>query len=177
MTLPLGRLAALGLGMAALALPATAAADTVTGGHGGAGSELGGAGGDGGGPAVVAFAGVEAFAPLANGNATPFADITGPATGLAAPERLAVAPPLSVRTTKLPRARAGHRYAAKLRANLGTTPYRWRVRALPRGLRLRGGRIVGRPRHAGTYRITVRVRDASHPAMRVARRLTLKVAS
>jgi len=30
MTLPLGRLAALGLGMAALALPATAAADTIT---------------------------------------------------------------------------------------------------------------------------------------------------
>jgi hypothetical protein len=30
MTLPLGRLAALGLGVAALALPATAAADTVS---------------------------------------------------------------------------------------------------------------------------------------------------
>ncbi len=121
------------------------------------------------------FAGVEAFAPLANGNATPFADITGPATGLAAPGRLAVAPPLSVRTAKLPRARAGRRYAARLRANLGTTPYRWRVRSLPRGLRLRAGRIVGRPRHAGTYRIAVRVSDASHPAMRAGRRLTLKV--
>jgi sugar lactone lactonase YvrE len=121
------------------------------------------------------FAGVEAFAALANGNAAPFADITGPATGLAAPGRLAVAPPLSVRTARLPRARAGRTYAATLRANLGTTPYRWRVRGLPRGLRLRAGRIVGRPAHAGTYRLAVRVSDASHPVMRAARRLTLKV--
>jgi sugar lactone lactonase YvrE len=122
------------------------------------------------------FGGVEAFTFPSNGNRTPFADITGPATGLAAPGRLAVAPPLSVRTARLPRARAGRRYAATLRANLGTTPYRWRVRSLPRGLRLRAGRIVGRPRHAGTYRIGVRVSDASHPVMRAQRRLTLKVA-
>ncbi len=123
------------------------------------------------------FGGVEAFTFPSNGNRTPFADITGPATGLAAPGRLAVAPPLSVRTAKLPRARAGRAYAATLRANLGTTPYRWRVRSLPRGLRLRAGRISGRPAHAGTYRLTVRVSDASHPVMRATRRLTLKVAS
>jgi sugar lactone lactonase YvrE len=123
------------------------------------------------------FGGVEAFTFPANGNRTPFANITGPATGLAAPGRLAVAPPLSVRTAKLPRARAGRAYAATLRANLGTTPYRWRVRGLPRGLRLRAGRIVGRPRHAGTYRLVVRVSDASHPVMRATRRLTFKVAS
>jgi hypothetical protein len=122
------------------------------------------------------FAGVEAFAFASNGNQTPFANITGPATGLAAPGRLAVAPPLSVRTAKLPRARAGRAYAATLRADLGTMPYRWRVRSLPRGLRLRGGRIVGRPAPAGTYRLTVRVSDASHPVMRATRRLTLKVA-
>jgi hypothetical protein len=123
------------------------------------------------------FGGVEAFAFPANGNATPFANISGPATGLAAPGRLAVAPPLSVRTTRLPAARAGRRYLATLRANLGTVPYRWRVRSLPRGLRLRGNRIAGRPRHAGTYRLTVRVSDASHPVMLATRRLTLKVAS
>jgi sugar lactone lactonase YvrE len=123
------------------------------------------------------FAGVEAFAPQVNGDVAPFANITGPATGLAAPGRLAVAPPLSVRTAELPPARAGRAYAVRLRANLGTTPYRWRVRSLPRGLRLRGSRIVGRPRHAGTYRITVRVRDASRPVMRAGRRLTLRVAS
>jgi hypothetical protein len=123
------------------------------------------------------FGGVEAFAFPANGDVTPFASIAGPATGLAAPGRLAVAPPLSVRTAKLPAARAGRPYSATLRANLGTVPYRWRVRSLPRGLRLRGNRIAGRPRHAGTYRLTVRVSDASHPVMRATRRLTLKVAS
>jgi sugar lactone lactonase YvrE len=123
------------------------------------------------------FGGVETFSFPATGNQTPFAKIEGPATGLAAPGRLAVAPPLSVRTAKLPAARAGRRYAATLRANLGTMPYRWRVSrgALPRGLRLRGARIAGRPARAGTYRFTVRVADASHPAMTAVGRLKLVV--
>ena len=82
------------------------------------------------------FGGVEEFLFPSNGNRTPLATIAGPATGLSAPGRLAVAPPLSVRTATLPSAHAGRRYAVLLRANLGTTPYRWQVSAghLPAGL-------------------------------------------
>jgi hypothetical protein len=166
MTLPLGRLAALGLGMAALALPATAAADTVTDtytvpgtytltipqyttsvnviANGAGGTDAAGGGSSGANGAGGVGAQVNETVPVGPG--TPFA-------------------------------RAGRAYAATLRANLGTTPYRWRVRSLPRGLRLRAGRIAGRPAHGGTYRLGVRVSDASHPVMRAFRRLTLKVAS
>jgi sugar lactone lactonase YvrE len=123
------------------------------------------------------FAGVSEFSPAANGNVAPLATVSGPATGLSAPGRLAVAPPLSVRTRALPRARVGRRYGARLRANLGTTPYRWAVvrGRVPAGLHLRHGRLSGRPLHHGTYRFTVRVTDASHPHMRATRRLTVSV--
>ncbi len=124
------------------------------------------------------FGGVEAFSFPANGNRTPLTSIAGPSTGLAAPGRLAVAPPLSVRTAKLPAARVGRRYRAVLRASLGTTPYRWTLRGrLPQGLRLRGGQLAGRPRRAGTFRLTVIATDASRPAMRATRRLALVVGS
>ena len=47
---------------------------------------------------------------------------------------------------------------------------------LPAGLRLqRDGTLSGRPRKAGIYPFTVRVRDPSHPTMRAARRLLLTV--
>jgi hypothetical protein len=123
------------------------------------------------------FGGVEEFLFPANGNRTPLATIAGSATGLSSPGRLAVAPPLSVRTKRLPRARTHHRYTTRLRAQLGTTPYHWTVTRghLPRGLRLRHGRIAGRPDQHGTYRFTVRVKDASHPVMRASRRLRITV--
>ena len=91
---------------------------------------------------------------------------------------MAVAPPLVVRTSKLPAAREGRSYRARLRANLGTTPYRWKVTRgkLPAGIRLRrDGTLFGRPRKPGTYRFTVRVKDTSHPTMTATRRLVLIV--
>ena len=124
------------------------------------------------------FGGVEEFLFPANGNRTPLATIAGPATGLSGPGRLAVAPPLSVRTGGLRHAHRGRRYRAQLRANLGTTPYRWRVTAgrLPHGLRLtRAGRLSGRPRQRGRFTFTIRVTDSSRPAMHARRRLTLVV--
>jgi sugar lactone lactonase YvrE len=124
------------------------------------------------------FGGVEEFLYPANGNRTPLATITGSATGLSAPGRLAVAPPLSIRTARLPHAQTGRRYHAELRANLGTTPYAWRLRAghLPRGFRLsREGRIAGRTHQRGRFGFTVRVTDAGRPVMHADRRLTLVV--
>ena len=124
------------------------------------------------------FGGIEEFLFPANGNRTPLATIAGPATGLSAPGRLAVAPPLSVRTTRLRHAHTGHRYHARLHANLGTTPYHWRVTTghLPHGLRLnRYGSLSGRPSQRGRVEFTVRVTDSSRPAMHASRHLSLTV--
>ena len=123
------------------------------------------------------FAGVSEFNAAASGNAAPVATISGAATGLSSPGRLAVAPPLSVRTRVLPGARVGVRYHARLRASLGTTPYRWTVLSghVPPGLHLSRGRLSGRPQRRGTYRFTVRVADSSRPVMRASQRLTVAV--
>jgi sugar lactone lactonase YvrE len=122
--------------------------------------------------------GVTEYGATATNDSTPLNIISGSSTGLAAPAGLAVAPPLAVRTAKLRATRVGRHYRTRLRAYLGTTPYRWSVRSgrLPRGLRLtRQGILTGRPRHAGTYRFTVRVRDRTRPAMTATRRLKLVV--
>jgi sugar lactone lactonase YvrE len=123
------------------------------------------------------FAGIESFSFPADGNLAPATSIAGPTTGLSAPGHLAVSPPLSVATRRLPGARLHRRYHATLRAYLGTTPYGFALTRghLPPGLRLRGASITGRPRQTGTYRFTVRVRDASQPATRASRRLTITV--
>lgn len=124
------------------------------------------------------FTGLTEYAAAASGNVAPLFSVGGTNTGLRGPEGIAVAPPLSVRTAKLKAARVGHRYRVRLRANLGTTPYRWSIKhgKLPRGLHLkRSGTLTGRPRHKGTYHFTVRVRDASHPAMRASQALVLRV--
>src|SRR5690242_183346 len=84
----------------------------------------------------------------------------------------------AIRRDKAPPARATHRpYHAILRADLGTTPYGFSLTTghLPPGLRLRHGSIIGRPRRTGTYRFTIRVRDASRPPTRASRRLAITV--
>jgi hypothetical protein len=105
--------------------------------------------------------------------------IAGFATGLSAPGHLAVAPPLSVATRRLPRAWLQTRYDARPRADLGTTPYAWQVARghLPPGLHLRRATISGRPRRAGTYRFVIAVRDASRPQMRASEQLAITVRS
>jgi sugar lactone lactonase YvrE len=126
-------------------------------------------------------AGVTKYSPQATGNAAPTATIIGAATGLSGgPNGLAVAPPLSIHTERLRAGRVSHPYRARLRANLGTTPYHWTIRAgrLPAGVHLRrDGLVWGRPRRGGVYHFAVGVRDASHPAMTSTRRLTLTVRS
>ncbi|MBV9919202.1 MAG: hypothetical protein JO153_22070 [Solirubrobacterales bacterium] len=83
-----------------------------------------------------------------------------------------------MRTSKLAKARVGHRYAVQLQAALGTTPYHWKVirGRLPRRLRLtRGGVLSGKPVHAGIYRFTVRVTDSGRSKMTATKRLVLEV--
>jgi hypothetical protein len=122
--------------------------------------------------------GVTEYAPGATGNATPIANIHGSATLLLGAVKLAVAPPLSVPATKL-RAAVVHRsYRATLRADLGTTPYRWRVIRghLPPGIKLsRRGVLSGRPGRAGTYHFTVSLRDHSRHVMTATALLELVV--
>ncbi len=122
---------------------------------------------------------ITVYAAAATDDAQPLATITGAATGLASPEGLAVAPPLSIQTRRLPVATVGRVYRATLRAALGTTPYAWRVAhgRLPAGLQLtREGTITGVPRVRGVRRLRIRVSDSSPHRMIDTRALTLHVA-
>jgi sugar lactone lactonase YvrE len=121
---------------------------------------------------------IAVFAPDASGDAVPLGTIAGAATGLSGPGQIAVAPPLSILTTTLPGATVRHVYQATLQAALGTTPYRWSVKAsrLPRGLRLTpDGVLSGVPRRPGVSTFTVLVTDSSHPRMTDRRRLSVTV--
>jgi sugar lactone lactonase YvrE len=122
---------------------------------------------------------ITVYAADATDDAPPLATITGAATGLASPEGLAVAPPLSIQTRRLPVATVGRVYRATLRAALGTTPYAWRLAhgRLPAGLRFtREGIITGVPRVRGMRRVRFRVSDSSPHRMIDTRALTLHVA-
>jgi hypothetical protein len=79
-------------------------------------------------------------------------------------------PPVLIATAKLPEARRGKPYAARLAVRGGRPPYRWATAApLPRGLILTGGRLVGIPGVApGLYRLHLSVVDsAGQKAIRV----------
>ncbi len=85
-------------------------------------------------------------------------------------------PPPAVASPRLPPARVGRPYRARLVARGGTRPYAWASVAgpLPAGLHLRaGGLIVGRPRRAGVFSLVVRVTDASRAT--ASRRVSLRV--
>ena len=121
---------------------------------------------------------ISAYPGTANGNIAPLATIAGAATGISAPGALAVTPPLSVLTDRLPDAQVGHRYATALSAGQGTSPYRWALAsgALPPGLRLgASGAVTGVPTRVGSWTVTVRVTDSASPATTGTRRLQLTV--
>jgi hypothetical protein len=99
-------------------------------------------------------------------------------TSLSSPEKVAVAPPLSVKTKRLGKARVGHRYHWQLKAYLGSTPYHWkRIRGrLPKGIHFsRTGRLHGTPKHRGVYRFTARATDSTRPRMTATAHLVLRV--
>lgn len=78
--------------------------------------------------------------------------------------RLTVVGTLTIATNRLRGITVGRRFAAKLRIQGGARPLTWtRIRgALPRGIRfdVTRGAFVGTARAAGTFRVTVRVRDS-----------------
>jgi len=78
--------------------------------------------------------------------------------------RLVVRPRLAMATTRLRAASLGHAYGAKVAVRGGVAGLRWSIVGgkLPAGLRLGAttGRITGVVKTAGTFRITLRVRDA-----------------
>jgi hypothetical protein len=124
------------------------------------------------------FAGVNIYPAGTTSDTAPLATIGGAATGLSAPEALAVTPPLYIRTRSLPRAIASRRYRARLFAGLGRAPLHWAIVAghLPRGLGLTpAGRITGTPRAAGNARVTLGVTDSTRPRMRSHRTFRLVV--
>jgi large repetitive protein len=78
--------------------------------------------------------------------------------------RLVVRPRLAIASKVLPSAASGHAYNAKVAVRGGVAGLRWSIASgsLPTGLKLGAstGRITGVPTRAGTFRITLRVRDA-----------------
>jgi hypothetical protein len=88
-----------------------------------------------------------------------------------------IAPPdVRVQTTRLPAAKRGAPYSAKLVGAAGIGPYRWSLlERAPAGLHLApDGLVHGTPRAAaGAYAFAVRVTDASSTSS--TRRLTLRV--
>ena len=87
---------------------------------------------------------------------------------------------LAVAATSLPTAVVGVAYAKALKATGGYTPYSWSISAghLPAGMTLTSaGELSGKPTTAGTFAITVRVEDASHPALTATAKLSLVVDS
>ncbi len=122
---------------------------------------------------------ITSYAGAASGNVAPLATIAGTSTGLSSPGAIAITPPLSVLTTVLPAARAGHAFHIGLQAGQGTSPYVWSLAHgwLPPGLWLgRDGTIAGTPHHGGKWTFTVRVTDASRPHSVATRSFTLTVA-
>jgi hypothetical protein len=78
-------------------------------------------------------------------------------------ETLTVAGRLLVRTQRLATAKVGHVYRAKLSAAGGVVPRVWKLTRgrLPTGIRLVPalGVLTGTPKKAGSYRVTVEVKD------------------
>jgi len=85
-------------------------------------------------------------------------DATGAGTNVQV--KLVVRPRLAIAATRLPAATAGHAYRAKIATRGGVSPFRWAASGLPGGLKVAAGTISGTAKAAGTFRVTIRVRDA-----------------
>src|SRR5581483_4902512 len=122
---------------------------------------------------------ITVYRATARGNTAPLATLSGSTTGLAAPEHLAVSPPLAILTHKVPPVRANRRYRARLIATFGIGRYHWTIQhgRLPSGLRLnaRTGVLTGIPRKPGSFHFRAKVTDNAHPANTAIRSLTLTV--
>jgi large repetitive protein len=101
-------------------------------------------------------------------------DGTGAASNLQV--RLVVKPRLAIKTATLPAAAAGRAYRAQLGVRGGVGPFKWSATGLPSGLKLsaKSGSLAGTPHGAGTFRLTVRVRDALGAVSKKALSLTIR---
>ena len=90
-------------------------------------------------------------------------------------------PPFGISTTSLPVATIGTAYSGQLTATGGTPPYKWKVRGLPKGLKVNKstGIIVGtvkisrRTPAPGPYTLVATVTDHSNPKQTATANLTL----
>jgi len=93
------------------------------------------------------------------------------------PGNLRIASKLSITTVRVPAARIGASYRARLTSSGGLVPKRWRIArgALPRGIRLdtSTGVLSGTARVAGMFRFTVEARDRLGARSNKAFRLTV----
>ena len=93
------------------------------------------------------------------------------------PFSLVVSPRLAIATTRLVAARTGRAYVAavKTKGGVGVVTYKVISGRFPVGIRLnaRTGKLTGRARSAGTFRITIQARDAL--GVTATRRFVLRV--
>ena len=86
---------------------------------------------------------------------------------------------LAISTTSLPSATIGTPYSGvTLAASGGTSPYKWKVTGLPKGLRQKSGVISGEVKASrkaphGPYTVTITVSDKSRPKQTATKTLTL----
>src|SRR5262249_46003500 len=122
---------------------------------------------------------ITVYGASARDDASPLVTLGGAQTGLAAPEHLAVSPPLAILTHTLAPGRAGRHYRARLIATFGVGRYHWTIQRghLPRGIRLNPGTglLAGTPERAGAFHLRVKVTDRSHPRNVATRALSLIV--
>jgi hypothetical protein len=74
-------------------------------------------------------------------------------------------PPLVITTASLPNGAVSVAYSAPLAATGGTTPYTWSATGLPPGLTVANGAISGTPTTAGTYSVSLTVKDSTSPPL------------
>jgi len=88
------------------------------------------------------------------------------------------APALAVETSSLPRAFLRQAYEVSLKAQNGTTPYKWEITtgSLPKGLNLNeNGTLSGTPEEVGQFSFVVTVTDSARPAQQRTQEYILKV--
>lgn len=115
------------------------------------------------------------FAPLALGACGVTAKPNASAAGSISSDGLQIS------TTTLPNATVDTSYSSQLDASGGKTPYAWSVSSssLPHGISLNAatGMLSGKPSTAGTYKLSLTVKDSSNPPVEISRSVPLEVSS
>lgn len=83
---------------------------------------------------------------------------------------------VSIDTTSLPNGKVGAAYSSALAAAGGTLPYTWSAEGLPAGLKITNtGVIEGTPAAAGTFSVSLKVRDSSNPVLSESKALSITI--